>query len=62
MGDDVMKKAIVSVWSVTQRNPPKPAIFTQTLVAQKPDVDTLIMMLSKKISLYGGTKSWPILA
>eukprot|EP00957_Ditylum_brightwellii_P042229 3198269-Ditylum_brightwellii.AAC.1 len=59
MGDGVMKKATVSVWSVTERHPSTPATFAQALVAQKPDVDKLIMMLAKKIALYGGTKSGP---
>eukprot|EP00957_Ditylum_brightwellii_P207779 15354484-Ditylum_brightwellii.AAC.1 len=59
MGDGVIKNAIVSVWSVTKRHPTKPATFVQALIAQKPDVDKLIMILAKKISLYGGTKSGP---
>eukprot|EP00957_Ditylum_brightwellii_P191231 14561116-Ditylum_brightwellii.AAC.1 len=52
-----MKKAIVSVWNVTKHHPAKPGRFSQALVAQKPDVDKLIMMLAKKISLYVGPKS-----
>jgi hypothetical protein len=59
MGDGIIKKATVSVWNVTKCHPPKPATFVQALVTQKPDVDKLIMMLAKKISLHGGTKSGP---
>eukprot|EP00957_Ditylum_brightwellii_P146014 11119563-Ditylum_brightwellii.AAC.1 len=50
MGDGVIKKATVSVWSVTEHHPPMPATFAQALVVQKPDVDKFIMMVSKKIS------------
>eukprot|EP00957_Ditylum_brightwellii_P101330 7721858-Ditylum_brightwellii.AAC.1 len=57
MGDGAIKKATVSVWSVTERHSPTPVTFAQALVVQKPNVDKLIMMLAKKILLYGGTKS-----
>eukprot|EP00957_Ditylum_brightwellii_P141898 10810304-Ditylum_brightwellii.AAC.1 len=39
LGDGSVKKAAVSIWSITKRHPTKPATFAQAFVAQKPDID-----------------------
>eukprot|EP00957_Ditylum_brightwellii_P206860 15350296-Ditylum_brightwellii.AAC.1 len=57
MRDGSIKKATVFVWSLTKHHHTKSAIFAQALIAQKPIIDKTIMMLAKKILLYGGTKS-----
>eukprot|EP00957_Ditylum_brightwellii_P165060 12566639-Ditylum_brightwellii.AAC.1 len=57
MGNGEFKKATLSAWSMSQRHPTKPKTFAQALVAQKPDIDKLIMKLAKQVALYGGTKS-----
>eukprot|EP00957_Ditylum_brightwellii_P031243 2368670-Ditylum_brightwellii.AAC.1 len=48
-GKSVLKKATVSAWSVSLRHPIKPPSFAHALVAQKPDIDKLIMKLAKQL-------------
>eukprot|EP00957_Ditylum_brightwellii_P184504 14053056-Ditylum_brightwellii.AAC.1 len=57
MGGGALKKATVSIWSVTKRHPSKPTSFAHALIAQKPDVDKTIMKLAKQVTLYGDTKT-----
>ena len=53
----MLKKATVSAWSVSLRHPIKPPSFAHALVAQKPDIDKLIMKLAKQVALCGGANS-----